>query len=331
MPECAYRDGIEKTLEAEGIRYFIADRSAAPDVSSTCPYLVGDSSVAVLLRSDRAHDNVWDERTGYPADALYMDTTRYYHGSGLHYWKVTGVDVPIGEKAVYDPQAALARALDHSRHFIGDVSSEISESPACPGGAQPLVLASYDTELFGHGWQEGIYWLEVTLRSLAASESISLVTPTGYLEENPPGNATHLLSTSWGTNRDHSTWLTPETEWMWIELGRSQEKLFELLEEYRGSDDPEAARALKQAVREVLLLESSDWPYMVAKDRAKKYATQRFSTHLERFRQIAEAVEGGRIDQEIGDLSEIEETDRIFSELDLGVLSTGDSPAKEGS
>jgi len=330
IPECAYREGIENTLEAEGVRYFVADPSAAPEIPSTCPYLVGDSTVAVLLRSDRAHDNVWDERSGYPADDLYMDTTKYYHGSGLHYWKVTGPGVAIEEKAVYGPKAAMARALDHSRHFISDISSEISGSPACPGGVRPLVLASYDTELFGHGWQEGIYWLEVTVRSLAASDSIRLVTPTRYLDENPPESAARLSSTSWGTNRDHSTWLNPETEWMWDELGKSQEEFFELLERFKGSDDPGVARALSQAAREILLLESSDWPYMVAKNRARKYATQRFLTHLERFRQIAEAVEGGR-DQEISNLSEIEETDRIFVELDLGVVSGGDFPADEGS
>jgi 1,4-alpha-glucan branching enzyme len=331
IPECAYRQGIEKTLEAEGVRYFIADPSAARDIPSTCPYLVGDSSVAVLLRSDRAHDNVWDERSGYPADVLYMDTTRYYHGSGLHYWKVTGADVAIEEKAVYEPGAAMARALDHCRHFMSDASSEISESAACSAGARPIVLASYDTELFGHGWKEGIYWLEVTLRSLAASESIGLTTPTLYLGENPPASATRLLSTSWGTNRDHSTWLNRDTEWMWNELGESQEKLFELLEEFKGSNDPGVGRALSQTAREVLLLESSDWPYMVAKDRARKYATQRFSAHLERFRQIAKAVESGRTEQEIASLSEIEETDRIFSELDLGVISRRDAPANEGS
>ena len=330
VPECAYRGGIEKTLEAEGVHYFVADPSAAREIPSTCPYLVDDSSVAVLFRSDRAHDNVWDERSGYPADALYMDTTKYYHGSGLHYWKVTGAGVAIEDKAIYEPEAAMARALEHSRHFISDISSEISGSPVCPGGARPLVLASYDTELFGHGWKEGIYWLEVTLRSLDASESVRLVTPTRYLEDNPPGSATRLLSTSWGTNRDHSTWLNPETEWMWDELGRSQEKLFELLERSESPDDPVVTRALSQAAREVLLLESSDWPYMVAKDRAKKYATQRFSTHLERFWQIAEAI-GGDIDREIANLSEIEETDRIFVGLDLGVVSKGDAPAGEGT
>jgi 1,4-alpha-glucan branching enzyme len=117
---------------------------------------------------------------------------------------------------------------------------------------------------------------------------------------------------------------------MWDELGRSQEKLFELLEISDSSDDPFVTRALSQAAREVLLLESSDWPYMVAKDRARKYATQRFSTHLERFQQIAEAI-GGDIDGAIANLSEIEETDRIFAGLDLGVVSRGDAPAGEGS
>jgi len=331
IPECAYREGIERILEAEGVRYFIADPSAAPEAPSTCPYLVGGSSVAVMQRSNRAHENVWDERTGYPADNLYMDTTRYYHGSGLHYWKVTGRDVAIEEKAVYEPTSATARALDHSRHFIGDVSGELSESRACPGAAMPIVLASYDTELFGHGWHEGIYWLEVTLRSLAASDSVVLTTPSRYLEENPAGSTIELRSTSWGTDRDHSTWINPGTEWMWDELAVSQKKLFELLRKYGDTLDASVKRALSQAAREVLLLESSDWPYMVAKDRARQYATQRFSTHLERFRAIANAIERGRTEQEIKNLSEIEETDRIFAELDLGVISMDDAPADEGS
>jgi 1,4-alpha-glucan branching enzyme len=118
---------------------------------------------------------------------------------------------------------------------------------------------------------------------------------------------------------------------MWDELGKSQDKLFELLGRFEGKDHPDITRALSQAAREVLLLESSDWPYMVAKDRAKKYATQRFSTHLERFWKIADALEGGKADREITGLSEIEETDKLFAELDLGVISKGKSSAGEGS
>ena len=81
-----------------------------------------------------------------------------------------------------------------------------------------------------------------------------------------------------------------------------------------------AVRALRQAAREVLLLESSDWPYMVAKDRARDYANERFRNHLERFNALADALETGRVEGTETALSEIEEADRVFAELDLGVV-----------
>lgn len=321
IPECAYREGIERLLEAEGVRYIVADATSTPELPSTCAYMVGESRVAALMISERARRNVWDDVSGYPTDGTYMDTTKYYDGSGLHYWKVTGPKVPIEEKEVYAPDPATRRVLDHSRHFVQDVAGEIDSAEPCVGDAKPLVLAAYDTELFGHGWHEGVYWMEVTLRSLSGSDSIQVTVPSRYLDDNPPMSSTRLAESSWGTGRDHSTWVNPETGWMWRELTKAQERLFDLASRFSGESDRSASRALTQATREVLLLESSDWPYMVAKERAKKYATERFNTHLERFRGISDALESGEPGRTITLLSEVEEADNIFAELDLGVIS----------
>ena len=60
---------------------------------------------------------------------------------------------------------------------MADIVSEIESAVAAAGGDwhnPPLVLAAYDTEFLGHGWKEGLYWLEVALRSLAASDTIRL-------------------------------------------------------------------------------------------------------------------------------------------------------------
>ena len=89
------------------------------------------------------------------------------------------------------------------------------------------------------------------------------------------------------------------------------------------------ARALEQAEREVLLLESSDWPYMVAKDRARDYAIDRFRTHLERFRTLEVALESGEAEGIETALSEIEEADNLFANLGLGFVSGHEDP--EGS
>jgi 1,4-alpha-glucan branching enzyme len=333
LPECAYREGIEEVLASEGVEYFIVDSSSQGGLPAGRPYLAGGSGVVALARSDRAHANAWDKVTGYPTDALYIDSTKYYQGSGLHYWRVTGLGVSIEAKEVYEPTPATVRALDHAGHYIRSITSEVDAvisasdrggggEGATPWNDPPLVVASYDTEFLGHGWKEGIYWLELTLRSLAAGETVRLTLPSAFITESSERQRVDLLETTWGTDRDHSTWVNPETAWMWDYLGTAQERLRQMLARFHevGAATLEA-RALRQAVREVLLLESSDWPYMVAKDRARDYAIERFRTHLERFEMLAEALESTGVEGIETALGEIEEADNIFAGLDLGVVS----------
>ena len=334
MPECAYREGLEDLLQSEGVRYILVDPSALGELPSTYPYYVGSSRVAAVARSERAHRNAWDDQAGYPTDDLYKDSTKYYQGSGLHYWKVTGPNVRIEDKEIYEPGPAQARAFDHARHFINAIAEELRAAPASPGngsktGAKPLVLASYDTEFLGHGWKEGVYWLEVVLRSLEGAEEIRMTTPSRYLEGNPPSTSVTLDLTTWGTNKDYSTWINAETGWMWEALENSQKRLSRL-KNYRSGSELEN-RALEQAAREVLLLESSDWPYMVAKNRAKEYSIQRFCAHLERFREIASTLEAGDLDRLELMLGEIEEADNIFAQLDLETIFGRGIPSEEGN
>ncbi len=97
-------------------------------------------------------------------------------------------------------------------------------------------------------------------------------------------------------------------------------KMFQLASRFRDRGGPDTSRALAQAAREVLILEASDWPYMVARKRAKEYATQRFKTHLERFWSISAALESGDMEQTKELLREIEEVDKIFIGLGLDKL-----------
>ena len=330
IPECAYREGLEEVLAREGIEYCIVDSTALGGRPQGRPYLVGDSDVVALARSDTAHSNAWDEEIGYPTDGTYLDSTKYYQGSGLHYWRVTGPGVSIEAKEVYQPDPASIRALDHAGHYLSQVAGEIEQAIDSAGPEwvePPLVLAAYDTEFLGHGWKEGIYWLELTLRSLSAAETIRMTLPSAFLDATAERSRAEIAVTTWGTGRDASTWINPETAWMWDELRDAQGRLSAL----RSSAGPEGtgsnrARALAQAAREVLLLESSDWPYMVAKDRARDYAIERFRTHLERFNALAYALESGEVDGIEATLSEIEEADRLFAQLDLGVVSGHGDP-----
>src|SRR5207244_8918816 len=50
-----------------------------------------------------------------------------------------------------------------------------------------------------------------------------------------------------------------------------------------------ATRLAKQMCRELLLLESSDWQFLITTAAARDYAEMRFDTHLQQFRDLCSA------------------------------------------
>jgi len=68
----------------------------------------------------------------------------------------------------------------------------------------------------------------------------------------------------------------------------------ELIESYRSDMRP----AFEQAARELLLLESSDWPFLISTGQAKEYATSRFQGHLARFNHLAHLASAGKVKEE---------------------------------
>src|SRR5205823_4486564 len=155
--------------------------------------------------------------TGYPGDAQYREFHRKDTTSGLRYWRVTSVHKGLGEKEEYTPDRAAERARDHARHFVQVVRDELSGRSA--DGRDPLLAVTFDSELFGHWWFEGVDWLGLVLRELTES-GVRVATAAEYLDREPPKERIALSEGSWGKNNDHSTWLNEGTAWMWDELGR---------------------------------------------------------------------------------------------------------------
>ena len=92
----------------------------------------------------------------------------------------------------------------------------------------------------------------------------------------------------------------------------AQERMTELAGRF---EEPEAlqARALKQAGRELLLAQSSDWPFMLRTDSSPEYARQRVTDHILRFTSLYEQLNNGHIDER--GLSALEARDNIFPDL----------------
>lgn len=330
LPECAYRPGLEQFLQGAGIRVFFSEThlvtgglargkarggmhgpypeshyvsshmAEGPARGGTTfrAYMVGHSQVAVMGRNERTGMQVWSAAHGYPGDPAYREFHKKDDETGLHYWRVTGAGVDLGEKAEYDPAVARDVALRHAGHFAGVVQSEI-DAYGEGGGNGGIVLSAYDTELFGHWWLEGVDWLEATLRHLAANPEIELVSAGDFVTSHPPREMIELPEGSWGAGGDHGTWMNSETAWTWPEIGVRQERARALL----GTSTP----ATRQLARELLLLQSSDWQFLMTTGQAHDYAIERFRSHAERFDCLASAIESGdpegdRLAAEIGEL-----------------------------
>ena len=77
-------------------------------------------------------------------------------------------------------------------------------------------------------------------------------------------------------------------------------------------------RALNQAAREILLLQSSDWAFIMDTGAVAPYAHKRFKEHTVRFTRLWEMIGQGAIDEKF--LGDCEWKDSIFQELDYRVF-----------
>ena len=80
-------------------------------------------------------------------------------------------------------------------------------------------------------------------------------------------------------------------------------------------------RIVQQLCRELLLLESSDWQFLITTGAARDYAEMRFLTHNDQFLELktiweAFAHDGSLNEPMLTRLGEIEQRDRIFPDID---------------
>jgi|GEM_PF-37365 len=273
-----------------------------------------DPPVAVIGRNDRTGQQVWSGDWGYPGDADYREFHKKDHESGLQYWRVTGPRIDLGDKDYYHPDWAQQKVNGHARHYA-DLVEELITGYYKDTNRYGLISSNYDTELFGHWWFEGIDWLREVLRLLADSDVVDLVTAGEYVARHEPEQVMAVPESSWGVGGTHWTWDNPETHWMWEPIHQAEKRMEQVVERYPQAQG-DALLVLNQAARELLLAESSDWPFLVFTGQAKQYAIERFRGHLERFDRLIGMAERGVSAQDRTYAEEMYERDKVFPNID---------------
>jgi 1,4-alpha-glucan branching enzyme len=289
--------------------------------------------VSVFPRDARTGVQVWSGERGYPGDPNYLDFHKKRFPGGHRYWRVTGHAVDASARELYSPEYAAGRVEAHAQHFVGllreVLASSFTDDPNAP---VPVLSAPFDAELFGHWWFEGAAWLEAVCRHLHAQASnssrIEMVQCSQYLDRWPRAGSLAMNEGSWGAEGSNRVWLNPETSWTWGYIYAAERFVRTLATGTRWQAEELAGRVARQLCRELLLLESSDWQFLITTGAARDYAEMRFHTHNDQFQELKalwEMLETGAVlsTEQIDRLHEIEARDPIFPEIDPAMWAEG--------
>jgi 1,4-alpha-glucan branching enzyme len=132
---------------------------------------------------------------------------------------------------------------------------------------------------------------------------------------------------SWGAEGTNQVWLNPETSWTYTHIYPAELYVREVCSAGKWKDTPLGTKIVQQLCRELLLLESSDWQFLITTGAARDYAELRFLTHNEQFTELKNIWESfeeqGALNEHQGArLAAIAERDSIFADLDPALWST---------
>ncbi|MCL5982214.1 MAG: DUF1957 domain-containing protein [Firmicutes bacterium] len=317
LPECGYFPGVEEVLAEAGLGYTFVDThglrhaSPAPRNDVYAPVRT-EAGVAFFARDQETSAQVWSQESGYPGDPDYRE---YYRdigfdleqgylqsflpynvrvNTGLKYYRVTGKGQ---HKEVYNPDWAQARARQHAANFHFNRTKQLEHLTNITG-QPPVVTAMYDAELFGHWWFEGPLFLEELFRLAAANrDSFALTLPSAYLKEHGAAETAVLYHSSWGEGGYSKVWLNSSNDWLYPRYHRAESSLAAF--NPAGRSDPLSERLYRQAVRELLLAQGSDWAFMINAGTTAEYAQKRVLNHLDNFARLEEMLESGMADREL--------------------------------
>lgn len=341
LAECAYSPGDDQILKDFGINYFFTDTHGILFADPRPTYGVFapvecPSGVLAFGRDVESSRQVWSAHEGYPGDPAYRDFYRdigydlefdyirpYIHESGhrlntgIKYHRITSRDG--AEKQPYNYQEAMGRVTVHAAHFMRCRELQVASLAPAMDRA-PIIVSPYDCELFGHWWYEGPEFIHYLLRKIALeSSTVGLSTPSDYLDRYPRNQKSTPSMSSWGHRGYNEFWLDESNAWIYPHIHKASQRMIELADRF-----PEALgvlqRALNQAARELMLLQSSDWAFIMKTGTTVEYAHKRTRDHTFRFNKLYDDIMGSRINENW--LREVERRDNIFPEMDYRIYKS---------
>lgn len=338
LPECAYYKGLDKLLRQNNIEFFIADSHALiyadpTAINGVYAPVYTPEQIAVFGRDAFSSKQVWSSKEGYPGDFNYRDFYRdigydlefeyikpYINPDGTRvftgykYHKITNQS---DHKEVYNPKIAALKTQEHAKHFHTQREKQIAQlAPLLE--RTPMIVSPYDAELFGHWWFEGPEFLYQLFSYMHEANVIKPITPVEYLSMYPKNQVVDPSASSWGDKGYYDVWLNGSNAWIYRHLHGMADAMSHYANVYETCNNNEQIRVLNQMLRELLLVQSSDWAFLMTTQTATQYSVNRTKEHIHNFHALKAMLDDNKLNFDI--LTQLEYKNSIFDFIDYKIF-----------
>ncbi len=329
LPECAYYEGLDELMAESGLRYAVLDGHGLLNADPRPRYglyapICTRKGVAFFGRDSESTLPVWSSRDGYPGNPNYREFHRDLGWDlsieslkkigikekrplGIKLFKITSQNTSLENKQRYDPAAANASVEKDADNYLKERKKQLIKLEKSMQ-IEPLLIAPFDAELFGHWWFEGPKFLS-HLFIKSKKEGIKLITLKESLQLTPKIQLCNPSPSSWGQGGFHNYWLNKSNAWIVNEWSKAGRAMVDICSE--GLIEESNIKIINQAGRELLLCQSSDWSFILNAGTTTELARERINLHLKRFWMLINALKDNKIINE-KILKEIEREDCIF-------------------
>ena len=334
LPECAYYENLDKILIECGIRYAVLDGHGILNSKPRPRYgvyapICSKNGIAFFGRDSQSTLPVWSAKEGFPGDPSYREYHKDIgwelplnklkeHGIssirplGLKFYRITDNAISLGEKDFYKENLAEKKAEEHAEIYLSRRSEQLKKLNL-DYKFNPILIAPFDAELFGHWWYEGPIFLKNIFKN-SKKHLIKLTHLKEILSSSPQIQVCEPSPSSWGHGGFHNYWLNDTNAWIVPEITKAGSTFVEV--NSKNIQTELSKRILMQAARELLLAESSDWSFILRAGTTTDLAKERIERHLSRFWKLIRSLnENESIDFTF--LKSIEKEDKIFPNINL--------------
>ncbi len=268
---------------------------------------------------------VWSGDSGYPGHGDYLDFHKKQDKSQLRYWRVTDNKLDMQFKQLYNPEWINDKIDLQTHHFIHHLE-ETSQEFKNRTGETAVICLPFDTELFGHWWFEGPEFIKRMIEGISRSPHIEMKTASDNLNEINSKNTISITEGSWGEENNHSVWMNENVKWCWEMIYNAENRFNNLLklfdEESLHKQSKQIIKLINLGLKEIMLLQSSDWEFLIHNQSARDYAELRIVNHYSDFLRICSYIErlfnnDTLSKEEKDDIKKITKRDDLFPELNI--------------